>query len=117
MSTPSPVQESSIQIDALAWLEINKHRILTGVVLVSILIVALLIYRWRSDRRETSASHALFDALKSGAGPATAADVGSAPLLNLAQSFEGTRGAERALLLGATQLYIEGNYAEARQRF
>ena len=115
-------KESTLQLDALAWFELNKRRVLAVLGLLIFVVLAVMVWRWNAARAEADASHALLRAYLSSqgsageSGPAGSA-VGSDVLLKLAGTHSGTRASTRAMLLAAGQLFAEGKYADARTRY
>ncbi len=101
----------------LAWLEKNKQRvslIAGGVILVVALIAAIVYYQ---SQKEARASQALSD-VRVPFNPATPAPSGTLQAyLKVAQDFEGTKAAGRALLEASALLYMEGKYPEAEARY
>ncbi len=113
---PEP-QQSAWLYEALAWLELNRKRVITGIVLVLAVIVAGYIFFWSRHQAEINANDALL-ALK----PSTSASedqkaAAAADFLRVAEAHSSSSVADRALLLAAGDLYREGRYAEAQTQF
>ena len=100
--------------DFLTWVEINRTKILTGLSVVVLAVVIFLFVRYQHEQNEVAASEALTSALNPGA---TGTQPTGAALLAVAEAHSGTRAAERARLLAAGRLYIEGKFTEAQSQF
>jgi predicted negative regulator of RcsB-dependent stress response len=105
-------------IEFLAWLEVNKGRLIAGAVVVALLASGLAIYRWRSAQQEMAATSALvqFQLRR------TQADAGSGgpkagDFLELSSKYRGTQAGQRALLLAAVALFGEGKFEESQANF
>ncbi|HNQ89152.1 MAG TPA: tetratricopeptide repeat protein [Verrucomicrobiota bacterium] len=110
------ITESTWFYEFLAWLELNKQRVIWGSVAVLALIVVVYVYRWHIQQTEVDANRALF-AIRPSATPEGSTLVPVGDLLKVAQEYPSTSAGERALLLAAGNLYAEGRYAEAQTRF
>jgi predicted negative regulator of RcsB-dependent stress response len=113
----SDASESTLQFDLLSWFELNRKRIVWGIVTVVVAIAAFLFLRWRSAESEVSASTAVLKASGALTPGSRTNPVSSAVLLQLAGAHSGTRAAERAQLLGAGALFAEGKFAESQAQF
>ena len=114
---PDSTQPSTGLYEFLAWVELNKKRVLMGAVAVLLLIVALIVLNYVRDRREAAASDSLL-ALRPLFG---AAERGNNPrpeeLLRVTADYPSTSAGERALVLAASALFTEGKYPEAQSQF
>lgn len=109
-------RESDIY-DALAWLDVNKKRLGIGALLLVAIGFGLVTTRYMAEKKELEASSALL-ALKPTLVPATNAPPPQASAFTkVAEDFKGTTAAERALLLAANTLFVEGKYSEAEAQF
>lgn len=105
----------------LAWVEVNKKRLVIGGVIAIVVIVAAVVFIQQQAQKEYSASEALSNVrvpFNTGSPvPPGTADA----LLKVATDHKGTRAAGRALLLSAGVLFAEAksatDYAEAEKRF
>lgn len=109
-----PPNETGPSFDFLTWFELNRPRIIAGVGVVVVGVLVFLFIRWRHDQSEAAASAALSAVLNGGGGSTQPT---GASLLALAEAHSGTRAAERARLLGAGRLYVEGKFGEAQTQF
>ncbi len=111
----SDVTQSAGFDDFVAWLLVNKKRIITGTTVVAsaALVISFVVYQ--KNQHEIKANAALL-----GLGLPLAQIEGgpnAAALTKVATDFAGTAAAERALLMGAEALYGEGKYSEAYTQF
>ena len=104
-------------VEFLAWVEVNKKRLLYGVVGALVLGMAVYLFGYFRQQREVEANAALFALDKLPEGRDRAARVAAVDYLRVVDNFSGTRAAERALLLAAGALFAEKNYDEARDKF
>jgi len=104
-------------ISLLAWVEINKNKLLiAGVAALVVIAVAVIVIQQRAHR-QAAASHALSEVrLPFNPGAPLPPGVGDA-LLKVAGDYKGTKAAARALLLSAAVLFEEGKFADAQTRF
>jgi tetratricopeptide (TPR) repeat protein len=115
MSSESTVSTRGLEF--LAWVEVNKNRILVGAAVLAILISSFLIHRWRVSEREQVASTALIR-LQSPAGSAQGATRASAEdYLRISTEHRSTDAGARARLLAAEALFRAGQYEESRAQF
>jgi TolA-binding protein len=109
-----PAGTSEPDFDLITWLEVNKKTLLAVLAALVLATVVTMFVRWQHTNAEAEANRALLAATIKET-PGAAAD--SATLLKIADEHAGTRAAERARLLAATQLFAEGKPAEARAQF
>lgn len=108
-------------VNFLAWVEVNKRRLIIGAAVVLALIFFTVIFVQQQAAKERRASEALSDVrLPFSAG--TAPQAGTADtLLKVAGEIKGSKAGARALLLSAGITFSEakapGDYALAQQRF
>ena len=107
--------QSSWIYDFFAWLEVNKQRVLTGVVVIAVAAAAVGAYSWHKQKSEVEAGDALF-ATAPGVGGRTAS---AAPeeYLKIAAEHPHTSAAERAELLAAAGLFGRGETSKAQAAF
>jgi predicted negative regulator of RcsB-dependent stress response len=102
---------------ALAWIEANLKPLIIAFIAIVIVGFSIAAYRWQNERTERAASDALLR-LKS---PARSAESESGPdasaYLKVAEEYRGTSAARRALLLAASAMFAQNNYADAQAQF
>lgn len=117
MSLPSPTvapetaEPQGPEFDFLTWFEVNKKLLSALLTVVIVAVVASMFLRYRKESTEAEANKALI-ALSGGTNSPS-----SAAYLEVARAHAGTRAAERANLLAASQLFTEGKFAESRALF
>jgi predicted negative regulator of RcsB-dependent stress response len=113
----SQTTQSNALIDFLAWIEVNKKRLILVASVIAALALVISLYRWYSQERERSASRALSSLRPS----PDAAPVAAAPqvqaYLDLAKTYPRTSAGAHAFLLAAAGLFKEGKYQEALDHF
>src|SRR4051794_17666721 len=116
MEAESPQQSSGL-INLLGWLEANKRNVAIGaiVALVAGLLIAWFFYN--QSQKEVRASQALSD-IRASYNPMQPAPPGLADsYFKVAKDYSGTKAGERAAIMGASALFVEGNYTGAQQRY
>ena len=107
-------------IGVLAWVEVNKKRLLIGAGAAVLVIATVVLLILQQAQKELAASQALSD-VRVPFSAATVPAPGTADaLLKLANERKGTKAAARALLLSAGLLFAENTekgYTEAQKRF
>jgi TolA-binding protein len=103
--------------DVLGWLETNKTPVIAACVAAVVIGFGIAAYEWKSSQTEVQASDALLQ-LKTTFGRSEETNpVPASAYLSVASQYPGTTAGERALLLGAGQLFSEGKYPEAQSEF
>lgn len=110
-----PEKESSMQIDLLAWYEVNKRNVFAGIGLMVVVIGATMIYRHMQESKVRDASSALLEVVQPGRSEEAKLDVSK--LLAVAQQHSGAPAAVHATLLAGRELFVAGKFAEARAQF
>jgi TolA-binding protein len=114
----SEMIESARGIEFLAWLEVNKKRLIAGVVVVALLVSGFAIHRWRSGQREMAANSDLVRIQMLQANQATGSSGPKAEqYLELSTRHRGTQAGRQAVYLAAVAFFREGNYAESQANF
>jgi len=113
----SEASGSTRSVELLAWLTVNKKKILIGAIALAVLATALSIYRWSRQQAEVAASAALLGIERSTARREEAKGPGAQAYLQVATAHPGTSAGGQALLLGAEELFKEGKYVEAKGQF
>ena len=108
--------QSAGLVNFLAWLELNKKRVLVGagIVAVDAAVVALVIYS--HNQKEVSASAALSDVIPPRSALTSSGNL-AGQFLKVATDHSGTRAAPRALLQAAAAYFTEGKWTEAQNTF
>jgi len=113
----SDVTQTAGFYDFLAWLEVNKKRVVAITVVAAVLALAISYSIYNKNQREIAADAAL---LKLGL-PLTQTEQAPTPTARdfekVAIDFAGTAAAERALLESAGLLFSENQYPEALNQF
>ncbi len=94
------------------WFEANAKRFLYLGVFAAIAVFLISFYSWRQNQRQVEAGDAFTQALTSGNGGQNADT-----FLKIAADYSGTSAGQRALLQGATLLFVAGKYADAQVQF
>jgi TolA-binding protein len=113
----SEASGSTRSVELLAWLAVNKKKVLIGVIGLAVLTSALSIYRWSRAQAEVAASAALLGIEKPAGRGEEAKGPDAQAYLQVATAHTGTSAGAQALLLGAEELFKEGKYAEAKGQF
>jgi tetratricopeptide (TPR) repeat protein len=113
----SDASESARLLEFLAWVEVNKKRLVIGAIAAVVIGLGVYVYRHQAAQKELAASEALL-ALRAPMGAATNAPAPApADFLKVASQYSGTDASKRALVLAAGTLFTEGKYAEAKAQF
>lgn len=112
-----PPQESSGMIGLMAWVEVNKKRLITIAVVGTLVIFGTMLLIQHQAQKEKNASAALSDVKVPYNASLPPAPGTAESLLKVANDQKGSKAAARALLISAGVLYSESKYAEAQQRF
>ena len=110
----SDVTQSATFIKLWTWFNEHARQLVigTGAVLLVAIIVGFV--SWRSNAKQLAANEALSVALNRG----FAASPEAAPaVVKIADTFPQTDAAGRALLLGGSKFFLEGDYAQAEMQF
>jgi predicted negative regulator of RcsB-dependent stress response len=113
----SQATESTRMIEFLAWVELNKKKLLIGAATVAVVIAGYAIYQWRQNEAEAEAGAALLKVDRPGVRAENAAEPGAQAFLQVASAHPGTSAAGRALLFAADAFFRENKYAEAKAQF
>ncbi len=109
-------QESLVWLNFLGWLDSHKKEMGFAGIGVLVLIFAIYTQEHLQAQKEANANAAIF-VLNQPTGNAEPLKVAAAEYLRIAQQYQGTTVAERAMLLAAGQLFSENKYPEAKTRF
>ncbi len=94
------------------WFEANLKRLALGAAIVVIAVFVFSFYSYRQNQREITAGQALTMAGMSNGGSQLAG-----ACLKIATDYADTPAGQRALLQGATALFVAGQYADAQAQF
>jgi len=113
----SRATESTRMIEWLAWVELNKKKLVIGAAAVAIVIVALEVHQWHRNRAEAEASAALLKVEKAGVRPENAPEPDAQAFLRVAAAYPGTSAGARGALFAADALFRDNKYGEAKTQF
>jgi outer membrane protein assembly factor BamD (BamD/ComL family) len=102
-------------IDFLAWIEVNKKKLLIGTGVMAAAIASYSIYQWHLNEAEAAATEALYKIQTTASKPEAAP--GAQAFLRVATAHLGTSAGAQAALLGAEALFRESKFAEAKTQF
>ncbi len=108
--------ESLVWLNLLGWLDTHKTE--TGFAGLGLLVIIFAVYTQDhlQARKEANANAAIF-VLNQPRGDGAEIKVAATEYLKIAQQYQSTSVAERAMLLAAGQLFSENKYPEAKTRF
>ena len=104
-------------IELLAWVEVNKKKLLIGAAIGAVAIGAWSIYGWHRNQAEAEANAALFKVDAPGTGPENTPGPSAETFLQVAARYPGTSAGGRALLFAADALFRAGKFGEAKTQF
>lgn len=108
--------QSSDVYDFLAWLDVNKKRVITGLIVAGVVGAAVGIYLWQKTETEIKANEALL-ALPSGLAHNAATQPKAEDYKKVADQYPSSSAAERAELMAASTYFNQGEYAKAKDGF
>src|SRR5213595_2432782 len=88
-------------IEFLAWVEVNKKKLLVGAAVVAVAIVAYSIYQWHRNEAEAEATAALYKIQTPAPQTEKPGGPGAQAFLQVATTHPGTSAGAQALLFGA----------------
>lgn len=113
----SDVTESAAFYQLVGWLDKNRTKVIGGTVVVVAVGVVVSLILWDQKQTEKEASYALAEL-----GPRI--DLGeeeelpsAQKYLDLAEEYQGTKAAARAMLIAGGALFTEENYARSQDVF
>ncbi len=109
--------ESNFVIDFLAWLEVNKRRLIAVAVGAVVLWLVTYTFTYFQRQQEVAAEEALSALFKAPLGNANKSLPDAAGLLAVADKHAGAPAGQRALLLAAGAWFQQGKFAEAKAAF
>lgn len=114
---PKVAQREKDVYDLLAWVELNRVKVLTGAVILVAVGFGIATMRYMAEQKELKASGALLGLKATIQQNTNVPPVTAAALTKVAQEYSGTAAAERARILAASTLFTEGKYADAESAF
>ena len=115
MSSESTVSTRGLEF--LAWLEVNKTRLIVGTAVFAILLASFVIHRWRVAEREQLAGAALIRVQSAVASAPDAREPAGDDYLRVASEHRRTEAGARAKLFAAEAFFRDGRYAESQAQF
>ncbi len=113
----SNATESAGLFEFLAWIEVNKKRLVIGATAVAIIGFGIWFYRLKAAQTEEAATAALLQLNPAAAGSAAQPSASSSDFLQIANAYAGTAAGEHALYLAAGAQFAEGKYTDAKATF
>lgn len=110
-------QESAWLYEVWAWLEVNRKRVIVGLVAVLAVVVIGYVLYWMRGQSNLRADDALLVLRPTPANSDSKPAASPEDFLKVASEHPSTPTAERALLLAAGRFYDEGKYAEAQAQY
>lgn len=111
----SDVTQTAAFYKTWAWAEANKNLLVMAAAGILVVGCGIGLYVWQQHEKEASASQALSRVATQTS--LTGRTASPEAFLKVASQYPGTAGGERALLMAAGQLFVEGKYAEAQTQF
>ena len=108
---------STRMIEFLAWVEVNKKKLLIGAVVVAVAIAAYSVYQWHRNEAEAEATAALYKIQTPASQTEKPGGPGAQAFLQVAITHPGTSAGAQALLFGVEGLFRENKFAEAKTQF
>jgi len=110
------VKQSADFYDFVAWLQVNRKRVVS--IAVAVVAIGAIIggYLWHKNYNETQAQDAL-SAVKLPASAQAASATDAQPYLRVADDYPGTRAASRSLLIAGGILFDAGKFDQAQSTF
>lgn len=109
--------ESNFLIDLLAWIEVNKRRLIMGAVAIVVAGGVIYTYSYFTGQQEVAAEEAMSAVFKAPLGNPVRSLPEPAGLLAVADRYASAPAGQRALLLAAGALFQQGKFAEAKEKF
>jgi len=107
--------ESSLQIDLLAWYEVNKRNVFLGIGAIVVVIAVTLVINHQREAKVVNASRDLMLLLSPGKNDAPAAD--PAKFVEVAAKHSGAPAAIHASLIAGREFFTAGKYTDAKAQF
>jgi TolA-binding protein len=117
LNMSSQATGSTRWIEFLAWIEVNKKKVLIGTAIVAVGIAAYSIYQWYRNQAEAEAIAALHKILTPASQTERPGGPSAQAFLQVATAHPGTSAGAQALLFGTEALFRENKFAEAKAQF
>jgi TolA-binding protein len=117
LNMSSQATGSTRMIEFLAWVEVNKKKLLIGAVAVAIAIAVYSIYQWHRNEAEAQANAALYKIQTPASQTEKPGGPGAQAFLEVATTHSGTSAGAQASLLAAEALFRENKFAESKTQF
>ncbi len=101
----------------LAWVEVNKKKLLIGAAVVAVAIAVYSIYQWHRNEAEAQANAALYKIQTPASQTERPGGPGAQAFLEVATTHSGTSAGAQASLLAAEALFRESKFSEASTQF
>ncbi len=111
------ITESVGFYEFLAWLEVNRKRLITAAVAIALTGFAISLFVHMKREKEKEASAALLKVGSALASGEKTSPPAPSDFLAIADKYSGTRAAERATILAADAMFNENRYNEAMAQF
>ena len=109
------MRESSLQIDLLAWYEVNKRNVFIGLGLIVVSIGVTMVFNHRRETTVSDASRDLLLLLSPGKNSEQSPD--ATKFAEVAARHAGAPASVHATLLAGREFFNAGKYAEAKAQF
>lgn len=97
-------------------IEANKNRIITGAIVIAVVVLGYSFYSWHHEQNQIAAGEAVTGALVSLPAGSDISQVANM-YLGISDQYGGTIAGQRALMQGASALFMAGKYADAQSAF
>ncbi len=112
----SDVTQTEIFYKLWTWFDLHKKHVMWAAIIIVVVGIAAGFFLWQQSARSARANEALSSAVSAELTPGQQAQSAEA-ILKVSTEYQGTDAAERAVLLAATDLFLQGKYVEARAQF
>ena len=97
-------------------IEANKNRIIAGAIVIAVVVLGYSFYSWNHQQNQIAAGEAVTGALVSLPAGSDISQVANL-YLGISDQYGGTIAGQRALLQGASALFMANKYADAQSAF
>jgi predicted negative regulator of RcsB-dependent stress response len=97
-------------------IEANKNRIITGAIVIAVVILGYSFYSWHHQQNQIAAGEAVTGALVSLPANSDISQVANM-YLGISDQYSGTLAGQRAMMQGASAMFMAGKYADAQSIF